>query len=345
MSVILQSSGGGQITIQEPTTASNFTQTLPASNGTIATVDQLGTGFRNRIINGNMRIDQRNNGASVSVTTATSGYSLDRWFYYNGTGDGDFTVQQAGTGLAGLPSSLKFTVTAADSSLGAGDYYLISQKIEGYNVADLGFGTASAKTITISFTVYSSVTGTFGGVLRNAANNRFYPFTYSIPVANTWTSISVTVAGDTTGTWETTTSTGIEVIFSLGTGVLGTAGSWSGTSALGATGQTNLMATLNATWYITGVQLEVGSNATPFDTRSYGTELALCQRYYQVLADSVYVIDTGANFVTKPRAVVMRASPTASGGGTGYVMQASASVLSEYQTNRSYQNMTYSAEL
>ena len=234
-------------------------------------------GFRNRIINGDMRIDQRNSGAAV---TSSGSYPVDRFSITNTT-DGAFSAQQDTTAPTGFVNSLKYTVTTADSSLASTQVAVVRHKIEGTNVSDLAWGSASAKTITLSFQVRSSVTGTFGGALRNSADDRSYPFTYSISSANTWETKSVTVAGDTSGTWLTTTGIGVQVIFSLGSGSsrVGTAGAWAAAEYTGATGETNLMATLNATWYITGVQLEVGSVATEFERRPYGTELALCQRY------------------------------------------------------------------
>jgi hypothetical protein len=168
-------------------------------------------------------------------------------------------------------------------SVGSGDFFTIGQRIEGLNVADLGWGTANASAVTLSFKVYSSLTGTFGGALTNSAINRSYPFTYTISSANTWTTISVTIAGDTSGTWLTTNGIGLRIYFGLGAGSTysGTAGSWSGSTYLSATGATSVVGTNGATFYITGVQLEKGSTATSFDYRPYGTELQLCQRYYQ----------------------------------------------------------------
>ena len=264
---------------------------FPAANevavttgGTVAAgFNSNGLFFRNRIINGDMRIDQRNAGASVTVL-GSNAYIIDRWFASGQTADGVFTVQQDTVVPAGFINSSKVTVTTADASLGASQSYIFRQAIEGTNVADFGWGAAGALTVTLSFWIRSSVTGTFGGVLQNAANDRNYPFTYVINAANTWEYKTVTVAGDTTGTWGTGTGRGITVTFSLGSGTSAsaTAGAWTGTSNIySATGATNLMATLSATWYITGVQLETGSVATPFERRPYGTELMLCQRYYE----------------------------------------------------------------
>jgi hypothetical protein len=246
----------------------------------LAQVASLGVSeaFKNRIINGAMVISQRN--GTSSVTPINSQYVLDR-FQYNHNQASKFTTQQSTTAPAGFVNSLLVTSSSA-YSLGAGDYFAITQPIEGYNVADLGWGTANAKTVTLSAWVYSSLTGTFGGSIMNGAYNYAYPFTYSIPVANTWTQISVTIAGPTAGTWPTDNSSSVQVIFGLGVGTTysGTAGAWTGSLLFSATGAVSVVSTNGATWYVTGVQLEVGSSATSFDYRSYGTELALCQRYY-----------------------------------------------------------------
>ena len=255
---------------------------LDASGGNTATINSMTPtadslqGFRNRIINGAMMIAQR----GTSAVTSSGSYPVDRFSITNTT-DGAFSAQQDATAPTGFVNSLKYTVTTADSSLASTQVAFVRHKIEGTNVSDLAWGSASAKTVTLSFQVRSSVTGTFGGALRNSADDRSYPFTYSISSANTWETKSVTIAGDTSGTWLTTTGIGIQIIFSLGSGSsrVGTAGAWATAEYTGATGETNLMATLNATWYITGAQLEVGSVATPFERRDYGRELAMCQRY------------------------------------------------------------------
>jgi hypothetical protein len=247
--------------------------------------------LRNRIINGAMVIDQRNAGASVANDTTGTQYSLDRWNIY-GTSASKFTIQQnagAVTTPVGFSNYLGATSSAATAVSGA-NTYLIVQNIEGYNIADLAWGTANAKTITISFQVYSSLTGTFGGALVNSAQNRSYPFTYTISTANTWTTISVTIAGDTSGTWLTTNGVGIRTIFSLGTGssLSGTAGAWAGAQYYSATGATSVVGTSGATFYITGVQLEIGTSATPFERRLYNQELANCMRYFEKLIGNAY---------------------------------------------------------
>lgn len=240
-----------------------------------------GFGFKNRIINGAMVIDQRNAGAAVTPTTLA--YTLDRWSAAEQT-DGSMTVQQSSTAATGFTNSLLVTVTSADTSLGATQYAVLRQAVEGFNVADLGWGTANAQTITLSFWVRSSLTGTFGGAIQNSAQDRSYPFSYTISTANTWEYETVTIPGDTTGTWLTTSGTGLSLWLGLGIGSTysGTAGAWAGSLAFAPTGAVSLIGTNGATFYITGVQLEKGSTATSFDYRPYGTELALCQRYYEV---------------------------------------------------------------
>jgi hypothetical protein len=282
----------------------------PSTTGFISVANTFG--FKNRLINSAMVIDQRNAGASVTPT-ADPTYTIDRWAVGLSQAS-KFSVQQSSTAPAGFSNSLKFTSLAA-TSLGAGDYFTFQQSIEGFNTADLAWGTASASTITLSFRVYSSLTGTFGGSLINGAVNRSYPFTYTISSANTWTTISITVAGDTSGTWATNNTTGIIVMFGLGVGTSGsgTAGAWAGALYRSATGATSVVGTNGATFFITGVQLEKGSTATSFDYRPYGTELALCQRYYESgSCDSGYGVSSSQDLYASRVcfAVVKRASPT-----------------------------------
>ena len=277
---------------------------------------------RNRVINGDMRIDQRNAGASVTPTDGA--YTLDRWSV-GLTQSSKFSVQQSTTAPAGFSNSLLATSLSA-YSVTSGDLFRISQLIEGFNFSDLDWGTASAKTVTLSFWVRSSLTGTFGGSFVNNANNRSYPFSYTISAANTWEQKSVTVAGDTSGTWIGSTSgIGARVHFSLGAGSTnsGTAGAWAGTLYLSATGATSVVATNGATFYITGVQLEAGSVATPFERRSYGQELSLCQRYYYFIGNDGTNAAIGSGFTTGTTGFVygalpveMRTAPTISYTGT-----------------------------
>lgn len=245
----------------------------------------------NKIINGCMRIDQRNSGAEINPAVNGS-YYLDRWRAISSQ-SGKYKIgQNAGsvTPPAGFTKYLGITSLSAYTSLVSGDIFSIRQYIEGFNTADLNWGTANAKTVTLSFQVYSSLTGTFGGVLRNSAQNRTYPFSYTVSSANTWTPISIIIAGDTSGTWLTDNGIGVEIQFAFGAAsdVSGTAGIWSSTNYQSATGATSVVSTSGATFYITGVDLRKGSYSTAptFDMRQYGTELNLCQRYYETGSNS-----------------------------------------------------------
>jgi hypothetical protein len=276
-----------------------------------------GTNFVNRIINGDMRIDQRNAGASVTPTN--NQYCLDR-FVAGVTQTSKFSVQQSTTAPVGFTNSMLVTSLSA-YSVGASDLFMVSQLIEGFNCSDFAWGTPSAQPVTLSFKVRSSLTGTFGGVLRISATAT-YPFTYAIASANTWTDASVTIPGYTGAMSNSTTNgVGLVVRFSLGAGSTysGTAGAWTTVSPdpVTATGAVSVVGTSGATFYITGVQLEAGSVATPFERRPYGTELALCQRYAVQLADgSDQVVATGQCFTTSGGGAVvrfpveMRAAPT-----------------------------------
>jgi hypothetical protein len=241
-------------------------------------------GFKNRIINGAMVIDQRNAGASVTISTAGL-YTLDRWVTA-ASQNSKFSVQQdAGTVTppAGFTDYLGVTSLSA-YSVGSTENFEIQQRIEGFNTADLSWGTANAKTVTFSFWVRSSLTGTFSGAITNSATNYSYVYSYPISAANTWEYKTITITGPTAGTWLTTNGIGVWITFSLGAGssTVTTAGSWNAALYRGVSGQQQVVGTNGATFYITGVQLEVGSTATSFDYRPYGTELALCQRYYEL---------------------------------------------------------------
>jgi hypothetical protein len=298
--------------------------TAPTYAGTVTAEYSVPvTAFKNRIINSAMAIDQRNAGASV---TPNNTYTLDRWQGQNSQ-TSKYTVQQSSTAPSGFKTSLLVTSSSA-YSVGSGDYFFLNQPIEGFNTADLGFGAAGASTITISFWVRSSLTGTFGGSIRNYNVDRSYPFSYTISSANTWEQKSVTIAGDTSGTWVgATNSVGMYVAFGLGAGssLSGTAGAWNSNNNVSATGSTSVVGTNGATFYITGVQLEKGSTATSFDYRPYGTELALCQRYYEKQAGDgtfgAFQLDAYGASGSYPMAYVfskvqMRATPTATILGT-----------------------------
>ena len=357
MSLKLNSSGGGSVTLQEPVTASDLTLNLPTTSGTvvldggsptfsaltvngnnISAVNSMG--FRNRIINGDMSIDQRNAGASVAFAAGVSGYNIDRWSMDNST-DGALTIQQSAIAPTGFTNSLFITVTTADASLASGQRCRISQRIEGFNFSDFAWGSANAQTATLSFWVRSSLTGTFGGAIRNASFNRSYAFSYTISAANTWEQKTVTITGDTTGTWNTSNGIGLELGFGLGAAsdLSGTAGSWTATANVSATGATSVIGTNGATFYVTGVQLEAGTVATPFERIDYGRELMLCQRYLPVWSNRGgagnaavgvgQLYNTTQAVVVLPYTVTPRVQPTGIvvGGGVSYVYNAGATLL------------------
>jgi hypothetical protein len=327
----------GLLTVDTIQSDSSYASTLNvASKINFAAGMQIGGqdatfgGMRNRIINGAMMIDQRNAGAIVTPSTNGT-YTLDRWATYF-TQNSKFSVQQnAGsiTPPAGFTNYIGITSTAA-TTVGVSDEFEVVQSIEGFNTTDLDFGKSTAKTITLSFWVRSSLTGTFGGSVYNGAVDWCYPFTYTISSANTWEQKSITISGQTSGTWSTTNAAGINVLFSLGAGSnrLATANAWINANRVGPTGQVNLVATNGATLYITGVQLEKGSAATAFENRHYGQEFALCQRYYETTSLQSFVMgftdsgNYGGNVSlkvtkrTQPGAITGSATSNRAGGGT-----------------------------
>jgi hypothetical protein len=298
------------------------------SQGLLSTDAQY-TGFKNRLINGGMTIDQRNNGASVTPTTLYSQYTLDRWTF-NGSQASKASVQQDAGGVtppAGFTDYLGITSLSA-YSVGASDFFALNQYVEGFNTADLGFGASGASAVTLSFWVRSSLTGTFGGNLSNSANNRNYVFSYTISSANTWEQKSVTIPGDTTGTWLKTNGAGFQLGLCIGSGsnFTDTAGAWYGSAKYAPTGQTSVVGTNGATFYVTGVQLEKGSTATSFDYRPYGTELNLCYRYCyrqaRSTSDEIGIgVRQGGEYIKWPVVipVTMRAAPTWLNPPTSYV--------------------------
>jgi len=258
---------------------------LDASGGNTTTINGVtpnayNTMGKNRIINGAMEIDQRNAGASKSVS-GNDIYTLDR---YKGwaNGGGVFSVQQSSTAPDGFNRSAVLTVTTADASVAAGDNYRWAQDIEGYNVSDLSYGSSGAKTVTVSFWVRSNLTGTYGGSLYSVTSGVSYVYQYTINSADTWEQKSITISGNTANGLNTTNGNGLRVYFDLGSGsnYQNATGSWVSGEKFSTSGNANWIGTLSNNLYITGVQLEVGSVATEFERRPYGTELALCQRYY-----------------------------------------------------------------
>ena len=324
--------------------------------GTSVVGSNIGAGnasiMKNRIINGAMVIDQRNAGASYTPTGANP-YGLDRWSGILTQASKYSFQQNAGsvTPPVGFTNYLGVTSSSAYSVL-TGDTFALSQAIEGYNIADLGWGTADAKTITISAWVRSSLTGVFGGSLVNSAANRCYVFSYSIPVANTWTQISVTIPGDTSGTWLTTNGIGLQVRFGLGSGATfsGTAGSWGTSNIVQPTGATSVVGTNGATFYITGVQLEVGSSATGFEYVNYQTSLANCQRYYETFARLQSGVSTSVNtnYATVGYKVTKRATPTVAyslGYSTVSSINTESTIFTRTGDPVDFTSLSFSAEL
>ena len=251
--------------------------------------------LRNRIINGDMRIDQRNAGGAVIPTTST--FTLDRW-QFQATQASKMSIQQTTSvvnGPPGFPNYMSIQTTTA-FSVAAGDYFAMRTAIEGQNMSDYAWGTANAKTVTLSFYAWASVSGTYGGAISNNALNRSYPFSYTVHAPATWQLITVTIPGDTTGTWTVDNTVGLNLYFGLGSGATfaGTAGAWAAANYVTSTGATSVVGTLSRALLITGVQLEAGSAATPYERRQYGTELALCQRYYEKSYDLATVPGTAA---------------------------------------------------
>ena len=301
-----------------------------------------GFGFRNRIINGDMRIDQRNAGASVNITANI--FVVDRFKGFRSGGAATITGQRSTAVPTGFNNSVVLTV-GTGAAPGATDYTQFDHNIEGYNVADLGWGTANAQAVTLSFWVRSSLTGTFGVAFRNDAGNRSYVASYTISAANTWEYKTIVIAGDTTGTWLTDNNSGIKMTFDMGVGSTysNTAGAWAGANYFGLAGGVKLAATAGATFYITGVQLEAGSVASPFERRDYGRELMMCQRYYQAATLTGQVAGTywlGAiDAFHMPQIafpVVMRSNPTATavgrGGGSAFWTNPATSTFSADST-------------
>jgi hypothetical protein len=279
----LPSTGG---TVTGPTTfnstvavggAATFNSSVTINGGSASGY----TGYKNRVINPRMTIDQRNAGAAVTYTNSNS-YNLDRYLTDMSPG-GSLQIQQVSDAPAGFVYSMKGTVLTATAGSSGQAAYLARHIIEGSNIADFSWGSASAQTVTLSFWVKSSVTGTFSVGVANSAFNRGYAATYAINAANTWEFKSLVIPGDTSGTWLTNNGIGIRLYWNIGSGsnFLGAASTWQSSGLIGATGSTSIIGTLNATFQITGAQLEKGSTATPFEFRSIGQELALCQRYYE----------------------------------------------------------------
>lgn len=237
-------------------------------------------GFKNKVINGTMRYWQRGTSfASIASNTWTS----DRFIYKKDTTSGVSTIARdtdvpASTTGGNFPFSLKVSVTTADASVAAGDVAWMGQNIEGYNFLPL-----KGQAMTLSFWVRAFVTGTYCVAFQNAANNRSYIATYTINASDTWEQKKITLTHDITGTWDYTTGVGLSLQWMLmaGTTYQSTAGTWQGSNVKATSAQTNLYASTSNTWYLTGVQLELGSTASAFESRLDSEELLLCYRYYE----------------------------------------------------------------
>jgi len=292
-----------------------------------------------------MVIDQRNVGASIALPDGATNYSfpVDRFFGARPAA-GTATGQQVSDAPTGFVNSFKWTTGTASG--GSSEWAYVGQQIEGYNIADLNWGTANAKTITLSFWVKSSLTGQFGGSLANSGSSRSYPFTYTISVANTWEQKSITIAGDTSGTWLTTNGRGISLYFDLGNGstLLGPANAWASTGYYGATGDTKVANSAGATWYLTGVQFEVGSQATSFDFRDFTRELQMCQRYFQkaVPLDVVPGVGTGLYTSGAVYAPVNTSTSQAMWSGRFPVQMRAAPAMAIWNSNNSTANQAWS---
>jgi hypothetical protein len=263
---------------------------------------------KNRIINGAMKIDQRNAGALI--TPGNGVYSADRWKCFL-TQPSKYTIQQNSTSSApGFPNGLGIISLSAYSVLPA-DYFILSQVIEGNNVRDFNWGTANAAPVTLSFWVTSSIAGIYGGSIVNGASNRSYPFTYTINTPFTWERKTITIPGCPDGTWLIDTGSGLVLYFGIGVGsnYLGTPGAWSSTTLYSCTGATSLVGTNSSNFIITGIQLEKGSIATDFDYINYTSELLSCQRYCQAISINGRVMGSAVT-ATNGRYIFMHTVPT-----------------------------------
>ena len=307
----------------------------------------------NYLINGGCVVDQRNSGSAV-----TSGFAIDRTQIEGFDGGGTGTGQRVTDSPSGFTHSLKITVTGTDTSLASTDFYTLRQIIEGQNIAHLGFGASGGTSVTLSFFVKSSLTGTFSCSLGNGDNDRSYPITYTISSADTWEKKTMTFPADTTGTWGTDNGRGFSVRWSLGAGSgrLGTANQWNGSQAHGATGTTNLFATNGATFQITGLKLESGTVATDFEHKTFAQEALDCKRYYQIIEGTSDLVMFGSGrasgtshaLVPVQLAVPLRASPTIS--STNYsgwtasnaeTATAKTPTVIHFQTNNNQLNMQF----
>ena len=298
--------------------------------------DNVLTG-RNMVINGNFSVFQR--GTSATTVSGNDIFAADRFKGW-ANGGGTFTVEQS----TDVPNnefefSAKLTNTATDSSVAAGDNYRWATDLEGYTVSRLAYGHSDAKAVTLSFWVKSSLTGTYCGALYSVTASRHYIYEYTISSANTWEKKTITVSsGDTTGSWNRTNGNGLRVYWGFGSGTTyqGTAGAWTAGEKWETSSQAAWIGSASATFYITGVQLEVGETATPFEHEDYGTTLKKCKRYYQVYDNiqgmTLHCYNTSHAYtsIQYPDGI-MRATPTATvnySSGDSFALAGSGKTIS-----------------
>ena len=323
--LILTPDTTGEIELQSAgTTQAKITSSGLQNASGSAITSQAG---RNLIINGDMRIDQRNSGSAATVSSA---YTVDRFKFQEGGGGGQVvSVQQVTDAPVGFSNSFKLTNTTASSSITADAYNMFWQAVEGLNWSNLEWGTSDAKTVTISFWVKASIAGNYSLAIRSSTNDRSYLTPYTISSASTWEYKTITIPGPTSGTFNTDNTKAIQVAFtnSMGSNYTSSGNdAWQSESKLGATGtQVALTNTINSTWQVTGVQLETGTVATPFENLQYTTQLQLCQRYYEKTVDSILQTTLGDTYATSSSPVpvinlafkvVKRAAPTMATVGT-----------------------------
>jgi len=308
-------------------TLTSPTITSPTVTGSLNAPNTFG--FKNRAINGDVRIDQTNAGAAVTVNSSAIFFFADMVEGAGMTAAGVFTVQQvATTPPTGFKNYLRTTVTTADASPAAASIYLFRTKVEGLNVIDFSLGTANAIAFTVSFYVRSSLTGAFSGALNNAAFDRSFPFSFTINAANTWEQKTVTLTGDLSGTWAITNTVGLALQIDLGSGSTyrSTASTWQAGNYIGVTGAVRLISTVSSTFDITGVQIETGSVATSWDYRDYQSELARCQRYLPAIVSggTFDIVGVGGAFSTTQTQVSCKFNVPARVAVTGITVSAAA---------------------
>ena len=270
---------------------------------------------RNMIINGAMQINARANG-TLTINSSTGQYPCDRWVSRGEGGSKAFTIQKTSIASSGrgIRNSVKVTSSQA-ASVSDYDIFNFRQMIEGFNIQRLNLGEAGCASMALSFTVRSSVAGTHSGAIQNSAQNRSYPFTYTL-VANTWKDVKIIIPPITSGSFNEGNGVGLRVVFDMGSGnaFRGTANQWNSAQNEGATGAVRILETNGATWEISKVQLEEGTVCTPFEKRMVTQETALCERYYQRYGAQRHNWMTNVNGTDHRKMVyfptTMRTSPT-----------------------------------